>query len=160
MPRIQPAQPSEYPEIVSVWEASVRATHHFLSEADIGFFRPLILNEYLAAVTLRCLKDATGRILGFVGVADGSVEMLFLAPDAMGLGHGRRLLQHAIAELGAERVDVNEQNPNAVAFYRHCGFTVTGRSAVDGMGKPFPLLHLALLQDETAHQVSTADQAG
>ena len=35
----------EYAEIVEVWEVSVRATHDFLSEDDIQFFKPLILNE-------------------------------------------------------------------------------------------------------------------
>ncbi|WP_311769057.1 GNAT family protein [Novispirillum itersonii] len=39
---------------------------------------------------------------------------------------------------------MNEDNPQAVAFYRHMGFTVTGRSEVDGSGKPFPLLHMQL----------------
>ena len=41
---------SEYQEVVEVWEASVRATHHFLKEEDIVYFKPLILNEYLKAV--------------------------------------------------------------------------------------------------------------
>ena len=40
----------EYAEIVEVWEVSVRATHDFLSEDDIQFFKPLILNEYLSEV--------------------------------------------------------------------------------------------------------------
>jgi len=39
-------------------------------------------------------------------------------------------------------VDVNEQNQQAVGFYRRLGFEVEGRSEVDSMGKPFPLLHL------------------
>ena len=28
--------------LVDVWEAAVRATHHFLSESDIQFFKPLV----------------------------------------------------------------------------------------------------------------------
>jgi len=68
--------------------------------------------------------------------------MLFLDPAHMGKGIGRQLLDYAIAEMGARTVDVNEQNPNALAFYKHCGFTVTGRSPVDGMGKPYPLIHM------------------
>jgi putative acetyltransferase len=41
-------------------------------------------------------------------------------------------------------VDVNEQNEQAVGFYRHLGFEVEGRSSVDGLGLPFPLLHMRL----------------
>ena len=138
------ATESDFPEIGEVWEASVRATHDFLTEADIAFLRPLILNEYLAAVELRCVRDADGRLLGFIGVAGENVEMLFLAPQSRGRGLGRALMRVAVDELGARRVDVNEQNPAALGFYEHLGFKVVGRSPVDGQGKPFPLLHLEL----------------
>ncbi|MDR6804581.1 hypothetical protein J2Y45_003110 [Dyadobacter sp. BE34] len=46
---IQPLFKQNYPDILNVWEASVLATHHFLSEQDIAFYKPLILNEYLQA---------------------------------------------------------------------------------------------------------------
>lgn len=32
-------------ELVEVWEASVRSTHHFLAEKDIQFFKPLVRNN-------------------------------------------------------------------------------------------------------------------
>jgi putative acetyltransferase len=37
---------------------------------------------------------------------------------------------------------VNEQNEQAVGFYRRMGFEVVGRSPDDSMGKPYPLLHM------------------
>jgi putative acetyltransferase len=55
---------------------------------------------------------------------------------------GRRLARHAVVRLGATTVDVNEQNPEAVAFYLRLGFRVEGRSELDSTGKPFPLLHM------------------
>lgn len=134
----------DYVEIVKVWEASVRATHDFLSEEDIQFFKPLILNEYLSAVALYCVKDQADKVHGFVGVAEHNVEMLFLDPRSRGKGLGKLLLNFAIVELGAKKVDVNEQNPSAVGFYEHMGFKVVKRSPVDGMGKPFPLLHMEM----------------
>lgn len=142
--RVVAAGRDDFGEIVEVWEASVRATHHFLSEEDILFFRPLILSDYLAAVDLYCLKDESGRIHGFLGVAGENVEMLFLDPRSRGRGLGKRLLAFALDKLGARKVDVNEQNPDAVGFYEHMGFRVTGRSPLDGAGKPFPLLHMEI----------------
>ncbi|WP_157871392.1 GNAT family N-acetyltransferase [Pseudodesulfovibrio piezophilus] len=139
---IVPAREGDFSEIVEVWEASVRATHLFLSEEDIQYYKQLILNEYLAAVTLFCAKDDQGVIQGFLGTSGQSIEMLFLAPRARGSGLGRKLVLFATDELGATKVDVNEQNPAAVGFYEHMGFKTTGRSPVDGMGKPFPLLHM------------------
>ena len=142
---IYPVQKSDYPEIVEVWESSVRATHHFLSEEDILYFKPLILNEYLDAVSLFCTKDAGGRITGFAGVADDRIEMLFVHADEFGRSFGKALLQHAISRFNARKVDVNEQNERAVEFYRHMGFEVISRSPLDSLGKPFPLLHMQLL---------------
>ena len=134
----------DYPEIVSVWEDSVKSTHYFLSEDDIKFFKPLILNEYLQAVTLACVKNANQSIVGFVGVANKKIEMLFISPSYQGKGIGKKLLSYAIDILGASDVDVNEQNEQATGFYQHEGFKIIGRSDLDGLGKPFPLLHLRL----------------
>jgi putative acetyltransferase len=133
--------PADRQRLVEVWEDAVRATHHFLSEDDIQFFKPLVRDAYLDSVQLACLRDAAGRIAGFIGTAGENVEMLFVDPAQHGRGIGRALLHHALAR-GVRRVDVNEQNPQAVGFYRHLGFVQYARSEVDGAGKPFPILHL------------------
>lgn len=135
---------SEYEEVIDVWEASVRATHHFLTEEDIQYFKPLILNEYLSAVELRCVRDSENRIIAFSGVADGKLEMLFVIPIYFGKGIGKALLEFAIAEQNVSKVDVNEDNPQAVGFYEKCGFVTTSRSELDSSGKPFPILHMEL----------------
>ncbi|WP_279473761.1 GNAT family N-acetyltransferase [Aeromonas caviae] len=142
--KIDAAQKCDHPTLITIWEASVRASHHFLQEADIAALRPLILEHYFDAVTLNCARVDNGEIVGFIGVAEGNIEMLFVAPAGMGQGVGCQLVAHAIANLGARRVDVNEQNEPALGFYRHLGFEVVGRSALDGQGKPYPLLHLSL----------------
>jgi len=141
---IKPVHQNDYPELVEVWEASVRATHHFLEEEHIQLFKPLILKEYLKMVELACIKSDNEKILGFSGVLDGKIEMLFIHPDARGTGIGKKLLQHAIETQNVKSVDVNEQNPQAVGFYQHMGFKIIGRSELDGMGLPFPLLQMEL----------------
>ncbi|WP_029457965.1 GNAT family N-acetyltransferase [Solidesulfovibrio alcoholivorans] len=141
-PRITAATPDEYPALAELWEASVRATHSFVTEADIRVFKPLVRDTYLAAVALRCARDVSGAALGFVGVAAGKIEMLFVAPACFGQGIGSALLTCAVETLGATDVDVNEQNAAALAFYKRRGFTVVGRSPCDGQGKPYPLLHM------------------
>ena len=142
-PAIDDIPKSDYVEVVDLWEASVRATHHFLHESDIQYFKPLILNQYLDQVELSCLRDQAGKIAGFLGVAEGKIEMLFIHPDARGQGVGKRLLLYAVHDLGAKEVDVNEQNEQAVGFYHHLGFKTISRSPLDGMGKPYPLLHMS-----------------
>jgi putative acetyltransferase len=137
-------QKSEYPEVVAVWEASVRATHDFLKEEDIQYFKPLILNTYLDAVALRCIRNEQNKIVGFLGVAEQNLEMLFIHPDFRGKGIGKALLNFALQNMKVTKVDVNEQNPQAVGFYQHLGFQVISRSELDASGKPYPILHMEL----------------
>ncbi|HDS1819005.1 TPA: GNAT family N-acetyltransferase [Pseudomonas putida] len=139
---------SDYPELTQVWEDSVRATHNFLPDAYIVLLREHVLRQYLDAVMLICCKDRHQRIQGFAGVSKRQVDMLFVAPAWRGKGIGKRLLHYAIKELNAERLDVNEQNPQALGFYLHEGFEVVGRSETDGLGQPYPLLHLRLIRAE------------
>ena len=135
--------PEDYAEMLDVWENSVRATHDFITEEDIAFFKPIIIEQAFPAVTLRCVKNQRGTILGFVGVHDAKVEMLFVLNESRGQGIGSVLLRYAIEQLGVTKVDVNEQNPLAVGFYQHMGFEVVSRSPLDVMGKPFPILHMS-----------------
>ncbi|MCX7128647.1 acetyltransferase [Aeromonas sp.] len=142
--KIVPVSRADYPALIKLWEASVRATHDFLPEAEILALKPLILEHYFDAMILHCARTEEGNIAGFSGLHEGKLEMLFVAPEARGCGVGRLLVEHAIDQGGVTQVDVNEQNAQAVGFYLKMGFTVTGRSALDGQGKPYPLLHMAL----------------
>ena len=119
---IETVDQSQYPQLLTIWEASVRATHDFLAEADLLELKPLILEQYFAAVDLRAAKGSDGELLGFCGVSDGNIEMLFIAPEARGQGVGARLTAYAIEHQGATKVDVNEQNVQALGFYEHVGF--------------------------------------
>lgn len=143
--KIIPVVPSDYPEIVVVWEASVKATHHFLAEEDLLFYRQAIATQYLPSGMLQlfCIRLEDGCIAGFTGLSDDGIEMLFIRPDLRGTGIGKALLHYAVADQGKKKVDVNEQNTQALGFYEHYGFHVTGRSELDGSGKPYPILHMA-----------------
>src|SRR5262245_1484898 len=111
-----PVQVEDYPRVVDVWEASVRATHHFVAEADIQIFRPLV-GDALPYLELACVRESEGAVAGFIAVSHGKVEMLFVHPAWRGQGVGRRLLRHAIEMLDATVLDVNEQNEQALGFY-------------------------------------------
>jgi putative acetyltransferase len=139
---ISPVHPDDFPRIVEVWEASVRATHHFVSEADIEIFRPLVRAGLPQIAQLACVRDGDDQVAGFVAVTHGKVDALFIHPAARHQGVGKRLLDHAVTSFGATSLDVNEQNAQAVKFYLHMGFEIVGRSELDGTGKPNPLLHM------------------
>jgi len=140
---IDPIEEHEYPRVVEVWEASVRATHDFLPEEDIALFRTLVPG-LLGTVTLVGVRDDGGEIIAFMGASGPNMEMLFVHPSARGKGVGQALTEYAVEQLGVTTVDVNEQNEQAVGFYLRMGFKVRARSDTDGMGKPYPLLHMKL----------------
>ena len=140
---IKTIETSQYVELIEVWEASVRATHDFLPESDVLQLKPLILNSYFKAVTLRgwFVND---KPVAFMGVDERAIEMLFVAPQYFGKGIGSKLLSYALKHFDVYKVDVNEQNPKALGFYQHHGFKVVGRSERDGQDNPYPILHLAM----------------
>ncbi|QBF29087.1 acetyltransferase [Pseudomonas tructae] len=141
---IRQAINADHPQLLNIWLRSVRATHHFLQESDIEALLPQLRDIYLPAVELWVAVDAEDCPLGFIGLNENHVEMLFIEPDLRGKGIGRALLDHSRSSRSQMSVDVNEQNPEAVGFYLHYGFVQTGRSPLDGEGRPFPLLHLSL----------------
>jgi putative acetyltransferase len=139
---IREGRPDDRDALLAIWLRSVRATHTFLTEDDIQGLLPIVREAALPALELWVLCDDAGVAIGFLGLSGAKVEALFLDPDHLRRGGGRRLLNHARRLKGPLTVDVNEQNPEAVRFYETCGFVVFGRSATDDAGRPFPLLHL------------------
>ena len=140
--RISAIEESEFDRAAELWEASVRATHTFVTEADLDVFRPLVRASFGEIAQLAGLRTDDGLLIGFIGVEDGNIEMLFLDPVYRGRGGGKLLLEHAFTAYAATSVDVNEQNPQAVGFYEHHGFRTVSRTTHDSTGKPYPILHM------------------
>lgn len=112
--------PQTISSLLCVWERSVRATHDFLSDAEIR------------------------RIRAYVPQALQSVQRLIAAESESGAGIGKALLRYAVRAFGADEVTVNEQNAQAVGFYEHMGFTAYRRTDTDEQGGPYPLLYMRL----------------
>ncbi|MFD1630718.1 GNAT family N-acetyltransferase [Pseudopedobacter beijingensis] len=137
---LKQAEEIHYESIMKVWEASVRATHHFLKEEDILFYKQLIPG-FLPQVNLLVLQEEDG-IQGFIGISEDMIDMLFIAPESRGKGLGKKMVEWADARYSIHKVDVNEQNEQAVGFYKKLGFVQVGRSEKDGFDKEYPILHL------------------
>lgn len=74
--------------------------------------------------------------VGFMLLSGQHMDALFIDPDVCGCGVGRMLVEHALSMAPELTTNVNEQNEQAVGFYKKVGFKVTGRSEVDDLGKP------------------------
>ncbi|GAA0735139.1 GNAT family N-acetyltransferase [Clostridium oceanicum] len=131
--------------ILKVWESSVRATHTFLKEEDIISLIPQVKEGVNYVSKFLCVRDEKGIIKAFMGVENDKIEMLFIDGNKRGKGIGKKLISYAVEVLNIKYVDVNEQNMQAVGFYKHMGFDAFKRSELDDGGNPFPILHMKLL---------------
>lgn len=139
---IREANKGDYNQIMTIWESAVRATHDFLKQEDFDFYKRMIPGffDHVDLYILYIEED----IVAFMGISGDNLEMLFVSDKQRGLGFGKRLLEYAISRLRIKRVDVNEQNKQAIGFYEKFGFKVVGRSEKDSMGKGYPILHMSL----------------
>ena len=157
---IRQATGADHNALALLWRRSVVATHHFLPSGEVERLFEDVRPFYLSGVetlwlaetadtkaeagcpnTARAARSAAHPV-GFMGCNGPQVEMLFVDPDFFRRGVGGALLAHAKAAHQRLTLDVNEQNPQARAFYERQGFRVVGRSALDGQGMPYPLLHM------------------
>lgn len=131
-------------QLLEIWEASVRATHLFLSPEEVAKIKEYVPQAMQGVAHLAVAENSGGELVGFMGVEGDMLEMLFLLPEERGNGYGRRLVEYGIENYGTRKVTVNEQNPLAAGFYEHLDFRTFKRTDVDEQGDPYPLLYMEL----------------
>lgn len=129
-------------KLTIIWQKSVEATHLFLSPQDIKDILPQVVIGLKQIPILLVSFTDDDEPIGFAGIADDKLEMLFLSPDYFQQGIGYKMISTAIQDYQIKYVDVNEQNLKALKFYLRQGFTIFKRSPVDSDNRPFPILHL------------------
>ena len=130
-------------QLLDLWESSVRATHLFLSENEIEGIKnyvPQALNEIPHLIIV---ENENQVPMGFMGIVEQHLEMLFISDEERGKGLGKELLKYGIEKYSINDLAVNEQNPLAKGFYEHMGFKVYKRTDHDEQGNPYPLLYMS-----------------
>ena len=133
--------------LVELWEASVRATHHFLSDDEVRQIKTYVPQALNGAAHLLIAENEAGEPIAFLGTENHRLEMLFLSPAVRGKGIGKELLQYGIENYEIRELTVNEQNPQAVGFYDHMGFQTYKRTDCDEEGNPYPLLYMKMMRE-------------
>jgi putative acetyltransferase len=128
--------------LLKIWETSVRLTHAFLSENDVQTFMPIVKDEIKNIEKLVVAVEHNINT-AFIGVRNDKIEMLFVAAEYRNNGIGSLLVKYAIDNFDVKYVDVNEQNEQAIIFYKKHNFNLISRSETDEYGNPYPILHLA-----------------
>lgn len=113
-----------YPERwLALWREALTLTPEFVSE-----------NQVHAAVE-------RGEVLGFYALVvereRARLEHLWVAPEHIGKGVGRRLFEHGVAlagSLGAASIEI-DSDPNAEEFYLKLGARRVGETSADRDGQ-------------------------
>lgn len=129
-------------QLLKVWESSVKATHLFLSDDEINNIKQYVPQALKDVPVLVVAEDENENPIGFMGIADKMLEMLFVSNENRGQGIGKQLFQYGIKNYSINELAVNEQNPIAKGFYEHMGFKVYKRTELDEQGNPYPLLYM------------------
>ena len=125
MTRLRPFVPADTDAVADLW---VRAWNLTMPQYDFGARRPWLL-EHLdkarredAAIMLAG-EPPSGFIV--LWPASGELDQLAVDPPSWGSGVAEALMAWAKARCGdALWLDVNQDNPRAVAFYRRHGFRI------------------------------------
>ena len=105
--------------LLEIWEDSVRATHKFLSDAEINQIKEYVPMALKNVEHLLTAENEAGAPTGFMGIENQRLEMLFLSPEKCGKGMGR-----------------------------HMGFETYKRTECDEEGNPYPLLYMKLTETD------------
>lgn len=128
--------------LLEVWESSVKATHQFLSKDEISSIKKYVPQALNEIPHLIIIENENQIPVGFMGIVEKHLEMLFIKNDERGKGLGKQLIQYGIENYNINDLAVNEQNPLAKEFYEHMGFKVYKRTDYDEQGNPYPLLYM------------------
>ncbi len=127
-----------------IWESSVKATHSFLCDGEIEKIKPYVPQALKNVQNLIVAENADDSIVAFLGVENRRIEMLFVAPERCSQGIGKSLINFAVNTLSADEVTVNEQNLQAVGFYKRMDFETYKRTDLDEQGNAYPLLYMCI----------------
>ena len=131
-------------QLLIAWESSVKATHLFLSENEIESIKKYVPQALKQIPHLIIVENKNQVPVGFMGIENQHLEMLFVSNEERGKGLGKKLLNYGIKQYSVNDLAVNEQNPLAKGFYEHMGFEVYKRTDRDEQGNPYPLLYMKL----------------
>jgi len=122
-----PATAKDTEAILGVFQTSRRLLHFVPVLHSDDEDRAFIRDHVLARMEVTLAEEST-RCVGFLATMPGWIEHLYLTPDAIGQGHGRALLQHAMADQAALQLWCFAANTHAIGFYTHHGFRIIDRT--------------------------------
>lgn len=134
---IRLAQPADTEKIMLLWLRSTVAAHPFI-EASYWFeSAPMVRETFLPQAVTWVSTANDGVINGFISVLNQQfIGALFVDENVYGLGIAQQLMHEVKDRYPLLLLEVYQQNPRAVAFYRKEDFLVVNETVHPGTGLP------------------------
>ncbi|MGW5413174.1 GNAT family N-acetyltransferase [Actinomadura geliboluensis] len=133
---IRPYRPSDEDAVMDLWSRASKLAHPFVEGEGEGERARKVREVYLREAENWVAEDASGAVIGLLGLLGDEIGGLFVHPDAQGHGTGRALVEHAAALRGEVRLEVFEANAKARGFYERMGFEERDRKPEADTGHP------------------------
>ena len=131
---IRPLSEKDYSAASSLIERSIQSCARGYNQAQKKYWASLYSMEkfekYTYGWNFWVLCDDKDTLMGCIGLNNTELKGLFLDPDYVGTGLGKKLLNYAevfAAENGVEKLFL-ESSPNAVQFYERNNYLVLGKT--------------------------------
>lgn len=118
--------------LMDIWLDANISAHSFVSEK---YWRNnfALVKSMLPAAELYVYEE-NGGILGFVGLADGYIDGIFVRGEARSKGVGKRLLDHVKGFNDELSLNVYRKNNRAVNFYLREDFKISSEGVDEDTG--------------------------
>jgi putative acetyltransferase len=120
--------------VVSIWRRASELAHPFLSKDFLDQEDQNMRNIYLAFAETWVI-EVDGSVVGFVALIENEIGGLFLDPEYQGQGLGRAMVDKAVTEKGALKVEVFKDNVIGRRFYDAYGFYLTDEFTHEASGQ-------------------------
>lgn len=133
---IKPLRSADIPQIKKIYTGSNEKNGLAVSSGHFSKDSLQYINETLHKCENTVFEE-NGRVLGIISVSSDFIEGLFVDPKHWNRGIGSALLKSVLGKRVYLRLQVYENNINAVRFYQKHGFTITGGGICQMTGLPY-----------------------
>ncbi len=121
--------------VISSWRDASEFAHPFLTTKFLDQEADNVRNVYLKFAET-WVTELDGQVVGFIALVDNEIGGLFLDPKHHGQGHGKAMVDKAVAEKEHLEVEVFRENIVGRRFYDAYGFRELEEFIHEQSGQP------------------------